>query len=95
MPQIELSAGTIDYTDTGGGGPVIVLLHGLLGSLADYARQAGPTTGTVQQLLGRPALGFAQWAAENAAAFGPLTGRPAAGPPRPSAGPSCRSSRPW
>jgi pimeloyl-ACP methyl ester carboxylesterase len=30
MPQIELSAGTIDYTDTGGGGPVIVLLHGLL-----------------------------------------------------------------
>jgi pimeloyl-ACP methyl ester carboxylesterase len=30
MPQIELSAGTIAYTDTGGGGPVIVLLHGLL-----------------------------------------------------------------
>jgi len=29
----------------------------------------GPTTGTVQQLLGRPALSFAQWAAENAAAF--------------------------
>jgi pimeloyl-ACP methyl ester carboxylesterase len=30
MPQIELSAGTIAYTDTGGRGPVIVLLHGLL-----------------------------------------------------------------
>ena len=30
MPEIELSAGTIEYTDTGGGGPVIVLLHGLL-----------------------------------------------------------------
>jgi pimeloyl-ACP methyl ester carboxylesterase len=30
MPQIELSAGTIDYADTGHGGPVIVLLHGLL-----------------------------------------------------------------
>ena len=30
MPQIELPAGTIEYTDTGGGGPVIVLLHGLL-----------------------------------------------------------------
>jgi pimeloyl-ACP methyl ester carboxylesterase len=30
MPQIELSAGTITYTDTGGAGPVIVLLHGLL-----------------------------------------------------------------
>jgi pimeloyl-ACP methyl ester carboxylesterase len=30
MPQIELSAGTIEYADTGGRGPVIVLLHGLL-----------------------------------------------------------------
>jgi pimeloyl-ACP methyl ester carboxylesterase len=30
MAQIELSAGTIEYTDTGGGGPVIVLLHGVL-----------------------------------------------------------------
>src|SRR6201995_864719 len=30
MLQIELSAGTIEYTDTGGVGPVIVLLHGLL-----------------------------------------------------------------
>ena len=30
MSEIELSAGIIDYTDTGGGGPVIVLLHGLL-----------------------------------------------------------------
>jgi uncharacterized protein YbjT (DUF2867 family) len=40
-----------------------------LGSLADYARQPGPTTGTVGELLGRPALTFADWAAENAAAF--------------------------
>ena len=30
MPQIELSSGTIEYTDTSGGGPVIVLLHGPL-----------------------------------------------------------------
>src|SRR6266496_817655 len=30
MREIELSAGTIEYTDTGGGGPVIVLLHGLM-----------------------------------------------------------------
>ncbi|WP_028804172.1 alpha/beta fold hydrolase [Streptomyces sp. 142MFCol3.1] len=28
--QIELSPGTIEYQDTGGGGPVLVLLHGLL-----------------------------------------------------------------
>jgi pimeloyl-ACP methyl ester carboxylesterase len=30
MTEIELSAGTIDYTDTGGDGPVLVLLHGML-----------------------------------------------------------------
>ena len=30
MTEIELSAGTIDYLDTGGDGPVIMLLHGLL-----------------------------------------------------------------
>ncbi len=41
----------------------------LLGSLADYARTPGPTTGTVEALLGRPALTFAQWVAENATAF--------------------------
>ena len=29
MREIELSAGTIEYEDTGGDGPVLVLLHGL------------------------------------------------------------------
>jgi pimeloyl-ACP methyl ester carboxylesterase len=29
MPEVELSAGVIEYEDTGGGGAVIVLLHGL------------------------------------------------------------------
>ena len=28
--EIDLSAGTLDYLDTGGGGPALVLLHGLL-----------------------------------------------------------------
>lgn len=28
MPEVELSAGTIEYEDTGGDGPVIVFLHG-------------------------------------------------------------------
>ncbi|MFE6487321.1 NAD(P)H-binding protein [Streptomyces sp. NPDC057757] len=41
----------------------------LLGSLADYAKTPGPTTDTVERLLGRPALTFAAWAADNAAAF--------------------------
>jgi pimeloyl-ACP methyl ester carboxylesterase len=30
MPEIELSAGVIEYEDTGGEGPVLVFLHGLL-----------------------------------------------------------------
>ena len=30
MREIELSTGIIEYEDTGGDGPVIVLLHGLL-----------------------------------------------------------------
>src|SRR5215211_1512202 len=30
MPEVELSAGTIEYEDTGGSGPVVVLVHGLL-----------------------------------------------------------------
>lgn len=29
MPSVELSAGPIDYEDTGGPGPVLVLLHGV------------------------------------------------------------------
>jgi pimeloyl-ACP methyl ester carboxylesterase len=42
--QIDLSAGTLDYLDTGGDGPTVVLLHGLLmdgslwdGTIADLA----------------------------------------------------------
>ncbi|MFI7639718.1 NAD(P)H-binding protein [Nonomuraea sp. NPDC049400] len=42
----------------------------LLGSLADYANRPGPTTSTVEELLGRPALTFADWALDNAPAFG-------------------------
>jgi uncharacterized protein YbjT (DUF2867 family) len=41
----------------------------LLGSLADYAVQSGPTSDDVEKVLGRPALTFAQWATERAAAF--------------------------
>lgn len=29
MTEVELSAGTIEYQDTGGDGPVLVFLHGL------------------------------------------------------------------
>ncbi|HYM44763.1 MAG TPA: alpha/beta hydrolase [Solirubrobacteraceae bacterium] len=30
MPEVELSAGTIEYEDTGGSGPAIVFVHGLI-----------------------------------------------------------------
>ena len=31
MPQtLDLTAGTIDYEDTGGSGPVVLFVHGLL-----------------------------------------------------------------
>jgi pimeloyl-ACP methyl ester carboxylesterase len=30
MPEAELSSGTIDYEDTGGSGPVVVFVHGLM-----------------------------------------------------------------
>ena len=39
MSEIELSAGTVEYRDTGGDGPVLVLLHGLM---MDAALWDGP-----------------------------------------------------
>jgi pimeloyl-ACP methyl ester carboxylesterase len=42
MKQIELSAGTIEYEDTGGDGPVLVLLHGLM---MDASLWDGPIAG--------------------------------------------------
>lgn len=30
MPEVELAAGTIEYEDTGGSGPTIVFVHGLI-----------------------------------------------------------------
>jgi uncharacterized protein YbjT (DUF2867 family) len=41
----------------------------LLGSLADYTREAGPTSDTVRRLLGRPARTYATWAQDHRAAF--------------------------
>lgn len=40
-----------------------------LGPLSDYARQAGPSTDTVARILDCPALTYAEWASEHAAAF--------------------------
>jgi uncharacterized protein YbjT (DUF2867 family) len=41
----------------------------LIGYWSDRVQQPGPSSAAVEQILGRPALTFAQWAAEHAAAF--------------------------
>jgi hypothetical protein len=41
----------------------------LLGYLASLDELPGPSSRDVSQVLGRPALTFAQWAVEHAAAF--------------------------
>jgi uncharacterized protein YbjT (DUF2867 family) len=41
----------------------------MLGYLADRVSQPGPSSDTVERLLGRPALTFAEWAAGHAAIF--------------------------
>ena len=41
----------------------------VIGYWSDRVQQPGPSSDTVEQILGRPALTFAQWAAEHAAAF--------------------------
>jgi pimeloyl-ACP methyl ester carboxylesterase len=53
MPEVELSSGTIDYEDTGGNGPVVVMVHGLImdgslwrhviASLREQCRCVAPT----------------------------------------------------
>ncbi len=41
----------------------------LLGSLAHHVKRPGLSSDTVQQVLGRPVLTFAQWAGDHATAF--------------------------
>ena len=41
----------------------------MIGYWADRVQQPGPSSDAVEQILGRPALTFAQWASEHAAAF--------------------------
>lgn len=47
MQEIELSVGIIEYEDTGGSGPVVVLLHGLVmdGSLWRHVVDRSPLSG--------------------------------------------------
>ena len=64
MSQIELSCGTMDYTDTGGAGAVLVFLHG------PVAAGVGVVDGPVRQLDLGHARRPARTDAESAAAAG-------------------------
>ena len=46
----------------------------LLGYLADRVQEPGPSSTAVEQILGRPARTFADWAAEHADVFRPTAG---------------------
>jgi nucleoside-diphosphate-sugar epimerase len=48
----------------------------LLGYLADRVERPGPSSTAVEQILGRPARSFAEWAAEHSAVFGQAAHRP-------------------
>ncbi|GAB3442024.1 alpha/beta fold hydrolase [Actinophytocola sediminis] len=54
MEKVDLAAGAIDYVDTGGDGPVVVLLHGLLMTpdlYADVIRELGADYRCVAPML--------------------------------------------
>jgi len=44
MEQVELTQGTVRYTDTGGSGPVVVLVHGLLVNGSLWRDVVGPVS---------------------------------------------------
>jgi len=49
--QIELSAGTVEYEDSGAIGPAIVLLHGLMMAVSSALSQPGPPSRLVVQVI--------------------------------------------
>jgi hypothetical protein len=55
MNQLGLSAGTIEYEDTGGDGPTLVLLHGLLTDASLTASGGEPRARQI--LIGRAHVG--------------------------------------
>ncbi|WP_068156711.1 alpha/beta fold hydrolase [Rhodococcus phenolicus] len=51
MPEVELSAGTIEYEDTGGDGPVLVFIHGLLMDSTGWRHVVPELRGTYRCIL--------------------------------------------
>jgi pimeloyl-ACP methyl ester carboxylesterase len=57
MPEIELSAGTIEYTDTGGDGPVLVFLHGVTVAPSQWRHVVAGLSGEYRCVLPHLPLG--------------------------------------
>jgi pimeloyl-ACP methyl ester carboxylesterase len=57
MAEIELSAGTIEYTDTGGDGPVLVFLHGVMVAPTEWRHVAAELAGEYRCVLPHLPLG--------------------------------------
>jgi pimeloyl-ACP methyl ester carboxylesterase len=55
--EIELSAGTIEYTDTGGDGPVLVFLHGVTVAPSQWRHVVAALTGEYRCVLPHLPLG--------------------------------------
>ncbi len=51
MNQVEVSAGTIEYEDTGGDGPVLVFIHGLLMDGTGWRHVVGELRGRYRCIL--------------------------------------------
>lgn len=57
MAEIELSAGTIEYTDTGGNGPVLVFLHGVAIAPSQWRHVVAELSGEYRCVLPHLPLG--------------------------------------
>jgi uncharacterized protein YbjT (DUF2867 family) len=68
LSWVEISPDQLREAMVGQGLPTDVPER-LIGSLSDYARQPGPTSTEVEEILGRPARTFAQWAVDRADLF--------------------------
>jgi pimeloyl-ACP methyl ester carboxylesterase len=57
MAEIELSAGTMEYTDTGGDGPVLVFLHGVMVAPSQWRDVVAELSGEYRCVLPHLPLG--------------------------------------
>ena len=61
MAHVEVSAGTIEYDDTGGPGPVVVFVHGLLMDGAQWRQVVANLRDEFRCVLPTLPMGAHQW----------------------------------